>query len=159
MAQNGYGWVLLRVLFFKNRRQREGEGIQICKGVLPPADGAMLVGRFNRRERRERDGRPQDFDRISTKLPMRYIDPRSGVEGEAQLQDISAKGIGLVTQAGLSRKTALEMWIEIPDKGEPLYTRGEVVWSQMVAPDKFRTGVRLEKADLMGLSRVLRVAA
>ena len=97
------------------------------------------------------------FDRIAAKLPMRYIDPQSGTEGEAQLQDISAKGIGLVTQAGMSRKTALEMWIDVPDKGEPLYTRGEVVWSQMVAPQKYRTGVNLEKADLMGLSRVLRV--
>jgi hypothetical protein len=28
----------------------------------------------------------------------------------------------------------------------------------MVAPDKFRVGVNLEKADLMGLSRVLRTA-
>jgi len=97
------------------------------------------------------------FDRVLVNLPMRYIDPRSGVEGQAQMQDISAKGIGLVTQTGLSRKTSLEMWIDVPDKGEPLYTRGEVVWSQMVAPQKFRTGVILEKADLMGLSRVLRV--
>ncbi|MFH1457949.1 MAG: PilZ domain-containing protein [Candidatus Omnitrophota bacterium] len=97
------------------------------------------------------------FDRRPVKFPMRFIDPRSGAEGKAQMQDISAKGIGLVTPSGFPRKTELEMWIEVPDEGGPLYTRGEVVWSQMVSPDKFRTGVCLEKADLMGLSRVLRV--
>jgi hypothetical protein len=98
------------------------------------------------------------FDRIPVKFPLRYLEPRSGRESQAQTQDISAKGIGLVADAGLSRKDSLEMWIEIPDKGEPLYTRGDVVWSQMVGPNKFRVGVNLEKADLMRLSRVLRVA-
>jgi hypothetical protein len=78
-------------------------------------------------------------------------------EGTGQTADISAKGIGLVADVELAPNTPLEMWLEIPDKGEPLYTRGEVVWSKMMEPNKFRIGVNLEKADLMGLSRVLRV--
>jgi len=78
-------------------------------------------------------------------------------EGEAQVQDISAKGIGLITKEELSPHTPLELWLEIPDKGEPLYSRGEVAWTKKLEPDKYRVGVNLEKADLMGLSRVLRV--
>ena len=98
------------------------------------------------------------FARMPVKFPMRYLEPRSGGEGFAQTQDISAKGMGIMSSDALPRKTSLEMWVEVPDKGEPLYTRGEVVWSQMVAPQKYRIGVNLEKADLMGLSRVMRVA-
>jgi hypothetical protein len=48
------------------------------------------------------------------------------------------------------------MWLDIPDQHEPLYTRGEVAWSQTL-PDtgQQRLGIRLEKAELMGLARVL----
>jgi hypothetical protein len=48
------------------------------------------------------------------------------------------------------------MWLKVPDKGEPLYLRGEVVWSRLEEADKYHCGVNLEKADLMGISRVLR---
>ena len=96
------------------------------------------------------------FARFPVCLPLRFIDVGGNKEGEAQTQDISAKGIGLVTNAELSPRTPLEMWLEIPDRGEPLYTRGEVVWSKFLEPNKYRVGVELEEADLMGMARVLR---
>jgi hypothetical protein len=49
------------------------------------------------------------------------------------------------------------MWLNIPDRGEPLYTRGRVVWSKMWEPNKYRLGINLEKADLMGMARILRL--
>jgi hypothetical protein len=70
--------------------------------------------------------------------------------------DISAKGIGLVANTELEAQVPLELWLEIPDKGDPFYARGKVIWSNMVTPDEYRVGVNLEKADLVGLSRVLR---
>ena len=97
------------------------------------------------------------FDRFKAALPLRFLKVSENREGTGQTADISAKGIGLVADVELAPNTPLEMWLEIPDKGEPLYTRGEVVWSKMMEPNKFRIGVNLEKADLMGLSRVLRV--
>jgi hypothetical protein len=70
--------------------------------------------------------------------------------------DISANGLAFVTKDSLSAKTPLEMWLDIPDQHEPLYTRGEVVWSEAsAAREEQRAGVRLEKAELMGLARVL----
>jgi hypothetical protein len=109
----------------------------------------------------EKEGdRMQDqriFARIPVKFPMRYLEPNNGGECQAHTQDVSAKGIGLLTNAALSSKTILDMWIEIPDKNEPLYTRGEVVWSKMLAPNEFRVGLNLERAELMGLSRVFRI--
>ncbi len=96
------------------------------------------------------------FERIKTRLPLRFLDPSSGREGQADTTDISANGLGLVTNESLSVMTPLEMWLGIPDKHEPLYTRGEVVWSEpLPGTGEHRVGVRLEKAELMGLARVL----
>lgn len=97
------------------------------------------------------------FARFTATFPLRFLNLDANNEGEAQTQDISAKGIGLVTAEQLRPHTSLEMWLSIPDKGEPLYTRGEVVWSKRLEVNKYRAGVELEKADLMGMSRVLRL--
>ena len=96
------------------------------------------------------------FERINTKLPVRFLDPASGREGHADTTDISANGLGLVTNESLPAMVSLEMWLGIPDQHEPFYTRGEVVWSEpMPATGEHRIGIRLEKAELMGLARVL----
>jgi len=103
--------------------------------------------------------RPEDkriFARFSANFPLRFLNLRSGKEGEASTQDISAKGIGFVTREQLQPDTLLEMWLQVPDKGEPFYTRGNVIWSKMAESDNYRVGVNLEKANLMGMSRVLR---
>ncbi len=99
------------------------------------------------------------FARFPVKLTMRYLDLMANNEGQAFAEDISAKGIGIKTNELLRPNTPLEMWLQVPDKGEPLYTRGEVVWSEvdMSEPRKFKAGVNLERADLMGVSRVMRV--
>jgi len=96
------------------------------------------------------------FARFPVKLTMRFLDLLANKEVQAQALDVSAKGIGFVTATELSPLTPLEMWLKVPDKGDPLYTRGDVVWSEMIGPNQYRTGVNLERADLMGISRVLR---
>ncbi|MDD4980043.1 MAG: PilZ domain-containing protein [Candidatus Omnitrophica bacterium] len=96
------------------------------------------------------------FARINTSFPVRFLDPTRGIEGRAETVDISANGLGLVTQENLSSRTPLEIWLDIPDQHEPLYTRGNVVWSQASSDaGQQRVGIRLEKAELMGLARVL----
>jgi len=98
------------------------------------------------------------FSRFAANFPVRFIDSKRHREGKALAHDISAKGIGFTTSEELSRGTSLEMWLEIPDKGGLYYTRGEVVWSKREELGRYRMGVNLERADLMGLSRVLRAA-
>ena len=96
------------------------------------------------------------FERIPVKFPLNFLDSRSGGEGEAEAVDISANGVGFITPKKLSDMTPLEMWLHIPDKHEPFYTRGQVVWSKaMPDEERQRIGVRLEKAELMGLARAL----
>jgi len=96
------------------------------------------------------------FERFSVKMPLKYLGIGAGHEGEAETIDVSAKGMGLIAKQALPLHTALELWLNIPDKGEPLYARGEVVWSRPAAEGGHRLGISLEKADLMGMSRVLR---
>ncbi len=97
------------------------------------------------------------FARFGVEFPLRFIDLRENTEGIAQVQDVSAKGVGFLVRQNLRTHTPLEMWLEIPDKKDALYARGEVVWSKEVEPNQYHVGVNLERADLMGLSRVLRV--
>lgn len=96
------------------------------------------------------------FMRMKTRLHLRFLDSTNGRENEADTIDISANGISMLTSEILSAKTPLEMWLGIPDSREPLYTRGQVVWSQTL-PDtgEQRVGVRLERAELMGFARTL----
>lgn len=96
------------------------------------------------------------FERFETRFPLRFIDLKDNKEGSAQSEDVSAKGIGFLVRDELKLRTPLELWLQIPDKGEPLYTRGYVAWSKMVTPNEYRIGVNLERADLMGMSRALR---
>ena len=106
-----------------------------------------------------KNGRIEDkriFERLPAKLPVRFMGISANIDSNAFTQDISAKGIGLLCNLELTPRTPLEMWIKIPDKGEPLYTRGEVVWSRPQGANQYRAGINLERADLMGLSRVLR---
>jgi len=96
------------------------------------------------------------FERFEKHLSLSFLNLNSGTEGQAQTRDLSAKGIRLVAGQRFEPKTPLEMWLKIPDKGEPLYLRGEVVWSRLQGVNEYHSGINLEKADLMGISRVLR---
>ena len=110
---------------------------------------------------KEEGGEPmQDkriFERFPVKFPLRFLDLKENRESEAEVINVSAKGVGMITREQLQPNTSLEMWLQIPDKGEPLYARGQVVWSKPQGTDAYRTGINLERANMMGLSRVLRV--
>lgn len=81
------------------------------------------------------------FARINIKIPVKFLNPTNGREGKAETVDISANGVGFVTKEILSAQTPLEMWLVIPDNLEPLYTKGEVVWSKVLAgTDQQRVG-------------------
>ncbi len=96
------------------------------------------------------------FARFPVKFPMRFLDLLANRDLQAQALDMGAKGLGFLSSTELKPYTPLELWLKVPDKNDPFYTRGEVVWSEKIGPNQFRTGVNLEKADLMGISRILR---
>lgn len=96
------------------------------------------------------------FQRFSIRLPLRFLDVYSGKEGTGETRDVNAKGVGFRTVNSVKINTPVEMWLDVPDRGEPLYTRGKVTWSSPEGLGEYKIGVALERADLMGLSRILR---
>ncbi|MDP2941673.1 MAG: PilZ domain-containing protein [Candidatus Omnitrophota bacterium] len=106
------------------------------------------------------DGKLEDrrvFERFDAKFPLRFLVPASGEEFQAESTDISAKGVGILSRENLQPAADLELWLDLPDRGEPLYARGKVAWSQPAGNQLYRLGINLEKADFMGLGRALRV--
>ncbi len=95
------------------------------------------------------------FERFQMELPVRFMSV-DGKEGLAQTFDVSAKGLGLVTANELNRYAPLEIWLDVPNSTDPLYTRGQVVWSKLGGNAGYRSGIELERADFMGISRLLR---
>jgi len=96
------------------------------------------------------------FARFPVNLPLKYLDSMRNQEGNAAIMDMSAKGVGVVANVPLQPNTSLELWVSIPSKKEPFYSRGEVVWTKLIAPNEYQTGINLEKADFMNTGAILR---
>ncbi len=96
------------------------------------------------------------FARMDAKIGVRFVDSFSGKKGRAETIDVSADGMGFITNENLSKNIPLEVWLDIPDQHEPLYSRAKVTWLRSSSRvGEYRAGVRLEKAELMGIARVL----
>lgn len=96
------------------------------------------------------------FARFKVDFPLRFLASAFSNEKNARSVDISAKGIGFVSEERLPTHEPLELWLDLSDNAEPIYLRGNVVWSTPFGNNNYRSGINLEKADLMGLARVLR---
>lgn len=94
------------------------------------------------------------FERFKREISARFVG-LDGKEGTARTFDVSAKGLGLSTDRELESQANIEIWLSVPNSSDPLYTRGQVVWSR-AAGKGYQSGVELERADLMGISRLLR---
>ncbi len=86
--------------------------------------------------------------RFSVKLLLRYFNLDLPGEAVAQTHDVSAKGICLLTKEALPADAPLDIWLQMPDNGEQIYVKGKVVWSNLIAPNKYRVGVNLENTEL-----------
>lgn len=95
------------------------------------------------------------FERFKKEFSARFIG-LDGKERQSQTFDISAKGLGLFTADKVEPHTPLEIWLNVPNSTDPLYTRGQVVWSNPEGTSGYRLGVELERANFMGMSRLLR---
>jgi len=106
------------------------------------------------------DGSPEDqrlFERIQVQFPVKYTDLYSHISGEAISSDISVYGLGMISGIELQSSADLEIWVNVPDQGQPLYARGRVVWCRPEGVKSYRMGIRLENAELMRFSRVMRL--
>jgi hypothetical protein len=109
----------------------------------------------NKKEGGEEMNDHRIFERFGKEFSARFMG-LDGKEGMGQTFDVSAKGLGLSTSQELESRANLEIWLDVPNSTDPLYTRGQVVWSKLAGQGGFRSGIELERADLMGISRLLR---
>lgn len=96
------------------------------------------------------------FERFTATLPVNLIDLDAGKESQGQTCDVSAKGVGVVGEEYLKPGDRLELWLKIDDGKGPLYTKGSVMWSEQQETGKYRSGILLERAELMGMARIFR---
>jgi hypothetical protein len=96
------------------------------------------------------------FERISSSVPVKVLDLHANREFDGMTYDVSAKGLGLELGSTLMPQSQVEIWLRINDRQDPLYTRGNVVWSRPEVAESARIGVHLDRADLMGVARFLR---
>lgn len=151
-ASNIYG------LYFSKLKDPDKE--KIYKFICENAKGEIAKCWWNEVVKNEGGEVMEDrriFQRFNARFPAKLLDLNTGMEIPAETFDVSAKGIGLVLKQDLAKNTPVEAWIQIPDRGEPLYSRGISAWSRQENESEYRAGLDLERADLMGLSRVLRI--
>lgn len=95
------------------------------------------------------------FLRFDVELPVRYFNISLNKDGKAHTRNISANGIGIITSEAIAPHSLLDIWLEAPDTGEVLNTKGEVIWSKQLAPGQYVIGVKLLDVDLMVIWKVL----
>lgn len=94
------------------------------------------------------------FERIPATLPVKLMNLTRNHEVLADTLDVSAKGLGVISREPLQEGDNLEVWLNMPDRKDPFYTRGSVVWAQPQSSGGHRAGICLERAEFMGLSRI-----
>ena len=70
--------------------------------------------------------------------------------------DISAKGIGLIGIEELIVKTPIDIVLKMPDNGEEIPVKAEVVWIKKIDANKFRAGLMLKDSSIKPIPLVLR---
>lgn len=96
------------------------------------------------------------FARFRAELSLKYANLNSKTQIKARIRDLCAKGLGAFTDKVLAPHSQLDMWLKMPDNGEEVFTKGKVIWSERVEPNKYRVGIELEKPELMAISIILR---
>ena len=94
------------------------------------------------------------FERFPLELSLQYVDPATNQERQAQVHDMSAAGMGPITDHKISPNANL--WFHIPYSDKSLFAKGAVVWENMVDLNKYRVGIRFDNADILGIAGVIK---
>jgi hypothetical protein len=95
------------------------------------------------------------FHRFNIRLPVSFLRVAEGKNGVGETWDISAKGIGMRTYVALEPRSRLDLRLKIPDRKEPLFMKGQVVWSSRESEGDYRVGINLDRPHLTSLASIL----
>jgi hypothetical protein len=97
------------------------------------------------------------YTRFELNLPLIGLDLKNRKEMRCSTYEISAGAIGAFSAQELSAGTDLEIWLCMPDNAEEIHTRGKVVRSEKITPEKYKIEIELDNADLKPMPLVLRI--
>lgn len=98
------------------------------------------------------------FERIAVNFPVRIKDNTCDKAATGFCVDISASGAGIFCRQNCGLNDKLDLWVELPDRYNPLQLSGEVVWIKEVQPQAWRVGIQFSRAHFMDLATVMRMA-
>lgn len=90
-------------------------------------------------------------------LDVKFKDLKLGDKFDGVCKNISAGGIGVVSDWNVRIKTPVEIWLDCRDGFEPFHVLGKVAWSVMPEDGAYRIGVVFDKPRLMSMSRILKL--
>ncbi|MFH0935264.1 MAG: PilZ domain-containing protein [Candidatus Omnitrophota bacterium] len=101
------------------------------------------------------------FPRFPVAIQVTLMDPSlCGQTIEAETNDISVSGIGIITQQQLTPGIELRICLRMHDNGEEIYLKGKAVWINAIGSGngsrKYRVGIKLDGLELKPIPLVLR---
>jgi c-di-GMP-binding flagellar brake protein YcgR len=88
------------------------------------------------------------FVRVRGLQEVRYkLKTSGGVPRPVAVKDLSLVGINLYMEEKLDKNTMLELRLDLPDGGQPVFVDGEIIWQIPSHNDRFATGVRFVPLD------------
>ena len=94
--------------------------------------------------------------RFYARIAVLCVNPATCRVYLAKTHELSAHGIRLVTTEPIKTLTLLNFCINMPDNGEQINVRGQVVWSCKADDDHYMIGVRLKDCTLKPVPIALR---
>lgn len=98
------------------------------------------------------------FERIAVDYPVRFKNNTQDKEVKGFCADISASGAGVFCKEKCQLNDKLDLWLELPDRYNPLQLSGEVVWVKEAQPQVWRLGIQFSQVHFMDLATVVRRA-
>ena len=92
---------------------------------------------------------------MSLELPVSYCRVDYVGKNYVHTHDISAEGMGLISDNVLVSGAELEMSLRVPLVDKEFPVQGKVIWSRRYG-NSFRSGISLASAELMEISTILR---
>ena len=96
------------------------------------------------------------FERFKVNLPLVCSEQESAHNSEVDAFDISAEGLGVISNAELKPGAEMNLSVRIPALNKEFPAHGTVVWTRKYYT-RFRAGVRLDPSCFMGISTILRM--
>ena len=97
------------------------------------------------------------FQRTRVQFPIEVIDPQRRAPVNAKCADISAGGIGLVTEKQIPIGKTVNLSLQLPDTRQSYNVRAKAVWEQEIGKGLWRMGLSFHDIELFKHWRIFKL--